>query len=296
MHMSTRGILPSAQFMVIVASLLVAGGTVAAAQYYVSARNAAPAALSSAGGDEPQEWEQSLADIQAQSGVDLPDAPDPNAVQDFVAKAQQGDNLTDSVGRGILARVSTAGVQGLGGDIPTQDSIISAASQQINASSNTVTVPAIAQIDATSDTMRTFGNAVIEALNRHPKASMNDTLGILAKATDTRDPAPLKDLAPIGQEYDAMARDLAAIPAPKTLYPLYQEVVRDYLTIATLYPDMQQAVSDPIRGLVGIQQYEEEMSEIGRVFTNMAQILKNGGILFTKDEPGSAWELFLSAS
>jgi hypothetical protein len=293
--MSPRSYLPSAQFMIIVGSLLVSGGVVAAAQYYISAKNA-PATLASANLQASnQAWEDSLADIQAQSGVDLPDAPDPNAVDNLISMSQSG-NLTDSVGRGILARLSTANVQGLGDDAPTQDSIIAAASAQVNASVKTAPPPAITEVEPTLESERAFGNAVMAVLNSHPKANSNDTLGIIAKATDTRVNAPLAGLPAIGQEYAALARDLAAVPVPKTLAPLYREAVANYASIAALYPDLAEVVDDPIRGIAALQKYQALLTETGGVFTNMAQALKNGGILFTKDEPGSAWEILLSAS
>lgn len=294
-RMSPRRYLPSAQFMVIVGSLLVASGTVAAAQYYISAKNA-PATLASDNQKaSKQAWEESLADIQAQSGVNLPDAPDPNAVDTFISLSQSG-NLTDSVGRGILARLATANVQGLGDDAPTQDSIIAAASAQVSASAKAVQPPAIIEVDPSLESQRAFGNGVMAALGRHPKANSNDTLGIIAKATDTRTSASLSGLPAIGQEYAALARDLAAVPVPKTIAPLYREAVANYAAIAALYPDLAKVVDDPIRGIAALQQYQALLSETGGVFTNMAQALKNGGILFTKDEPGSAWEIFLSAS
>lgn len=281
--------------MVIVGSLLVAGGTVAAAQYYISSKNA-PATLASAGTQAGTEaWEESLADIQAQSGVNLPDAPDPNAV-DTLISLSQSSNLTDSIGRGILARITTANVQGLGDDAPTQDSIIAAAAAQVNASAKQIPPPALTQVEPTLESQRTFGNAVMTVLNRHPKANSNDTMGILAKATDTRITAPLSGLPEIGREYAAIARELAAVPVPKTFAPLYKEAVANFAAIAALYPDLAEAVSDPVRSIAALQQYQALLSETGGVFTNMAQSLKNGGILFTKDEPGSAWEIFLSAS
>lgn len=293
--MSPRSYLPSAQFMIIVASLLVAGGTVAAAQYYISSKNA-PAKLASANLEaSKQAWEESLADIQAQSGISLPEAPDPEAVNNLISMAQSS-NLTDSIGRGILARLTAANSQGLGDDAPTQDSIIAQASAQVNASVSGVQAPPITQVESTLDTQRTFGNEVMVVLGRHPKANSNDTLEIIAKATDTRITAPLSGLTLIGQEYGALARDLASVPVPRTLAPLYQQAVRNIAVISVLYGDMKLVVDDPIKGLAAVQQYQELMAQTGEVLTNIAQTLKNGGILFTKDEPGSAWEIFLSAS
>ena len=294
-HMSPRSYLPSAQFMVIVGSIVVAGGTVAAAQYYIAAKNA-PTVLASATTEAAkQAWEESLADIQAQSGISLPDAPDPDAVNTLISLSQS-NNLTDSIGRGILARLTAANVQGLGDDAPTQDSIIAAASAQVNASVKAVQPPAVISVEPSLESQRAFGNGVMIVLNSHPKANSNDTLRIIAKATDTRTNAPLSELAAIGREYAAVATELAAVPVPKTLAPLYQQVVRNIAGIAALFKDMGAVVDDPIKGLAAVQKYQELMAETGAVLTNIAQALRNGGILFTKDEPGSAWEIFLSAS
>ncbi len=293
--MGPRGYLPSAQFMVIVGSLLAATGAVAAAQYYVASQNA-PAALTSAGTKALDgDWQESLADIQAESGIGLPDAPDPNAVANLIAQAQS-NNLTDSIGRSILARISTANVQGLGSDAPTQDTILAAATAQVNASAKVVQAPPLTIIETTLENQRVFGNEVMAAMGRHPKASTNATLEIIAKATDTRIAGPLSGLPSIGEAYAALAQDLAGVPVPKTLAPLYKQAVTNLTIIGSLYGDLGLVVSDPIKGLAALQQYQELMAETGEVLTNIAGALKNGGILFTKDEPGSAWEIFLSAS
>lgn len=292
--MSARGYLPSAQFMVIVGALLAAGATVAAAQYYVSARNE-PAALSAGTGAQNEAWEESLAAIQAESGINLPEPPDPNTIDKLLAEAQS-ENLTDSVGRSILVKLTAAGSEGLGSDMPTQDSIIAAASEQVNASLQQPDIPALVSTETTTDSLRTYGNAVIATLKRHPGANSNDTLGVLARATDTRDSAPLSGLKTIQREYQAVTDELAGIAVPKTLMPLHREVVTNFAIVAATYNEMQYVVSDPIRGLAGVQKYQEALAEAGRVFTNIAESLNKSGILFNKDEPGSAWELFLSAS
>jgi hypothetical protein len=58
---------------------------------------------------------------------------------------------------------------------------------------------------------------------------------------------------------------------------------------------MQTTLSDPLRGLVGLQTYESKLDELARVFTNIAQNLNKDGILFNKSEPGSIWQSFLTS-
>jgi hypothetical protein len=289
--MSVRTYLPSAQFFVIVCSLAVSGGVVWAAQYYVTKHDAPAQLASAADTSADQAWEQSLQDIQAQSGVSLPDAPSQDAVQSLLTQAQS-DNLTDSVGRTLLVKLTAAGVQGLGDDLPTQNSIIADASAQINASPTAPKVPTLNIVDADDTTLRTYGNAFMQVLANHPKASAETTLVTIAKATDVQDPAPLAALAPIGQEYKAVADELTDLPVPKTLAPLHVQVVEDLYTVAGTYPDLAKVISDPLKGVTALQKYESTMGEVGRLLTNMADALNKGGILFSKDEPGSAWSTF----
>ena len=293
--MHPRSYLPSAQFMVIVASLLIAGGTVAGAQYYISSKNA-PAALATATLEaNRQAWEDSLAEIQAQSGITLPDTPSGDAVQTLLSQAQSG-NLTDSIGRGLLVKLTNAGVQGLGSDIPTQETIIAEAIAQINASQKSPRPVELSLIEASEASLRSYGNAVMAVFAAHPKASSADTLLAIAKATDVQDKAQLAALEPIGRQYLALAEELSAVPVPTTLSPLHLRAVQNLYLVADTYPGMAQVVDDPLRGLAALQQYQLLMSETGRILTSIAEALRNGGILFTKDEPGSAWEIFLSAS
>lgn len=293
--MSAQNYLPSAQFMVIVGSLLVAGGTVAAAQYYIAAKNA-PAVLASASLEANQQaWEESLAEIQAQSGITLPNTPSENTVQSLLSQAQSS-NLTDSIGRGLLVKLTNAGVQGLGSDIPTQEGIIAEATSQINASQKSRKPLKLALVETSDVALRSYGNAVMAIFANHPKANTSDTLVAIAGATDVQNKASLATLGPIGKQYLAIAQEMAVIPVPQTLSPLHMQATQNFYLVADAYTGMAQVVEDPLRGLAALQQYQLLMSETGRILTNIAQTLKNGGILFTKDEPGSAWEIFLSAS
>lgn len=291
--MSFRNYLPSTQFLVITGALMVSGGAVAVAQYYTSSHNAPAKLAAGTTAGQNEAWEQSLAEIQAQSGISLPDAPSENAVQDLLAQAQSG-NLTDSIGRGLLVKLTSAGVQGLGSDIPTQDSIIAEAAAQINASLKQKRTVSLNITGASEITLRSYGNAAMAVFASHPKASMEDTLVTIAKATDTRTTEPLSALAPIGGQYEAIANELAGIAVPQTLGPLHLQAVQNLYAIADTYADMSLVVEDPLRGLTALQNYQSLMGETGRILTNIAEALNKSGILFSKDEPGSAWGNFLA--
>jgi hypothetical protein len=236
-----------------------------------------------------------LADIQAQSGTNLPEAPSEDAIQNLLAQAQSS-NLTDSVGRSLLVKLTSAGVQGLGSDIPTQETIISEATAQMNASLPAATPATLNKVEATPDSLRDYGNGVILAIAHHPKANTEETLSAVGKATDSQSSASLPALKTTEGEYRALAQELQALPVPTTLAPLHGQVVQNFFAIADCFADMQDVISDPLRGLTAIQRYQALVDEQGRLLTNIGEALQKGGILFSKDEPGSAWGTLLSAT
>ncbi|HEY5383055.1 MAG TPA: hypothetical protein VIJ88_00670 [Candidatus Paceibacterota bacterium] len=281
---------PSAQFTAIVVSLLVAGGLVYAAELVTRPPQTSVAVSTApAQPDDSANWEAALYAIQAQNASTSLSAPNPQTVQQMLAAAQSS-NVTDTVGKTILINLSNAKSQGLGDDTPTQDQIISAAAAQIAATKPSLYTTADLNIVDDSDaSLKAYGNAVIQVLDNNATASEQATLLAIDTATNKNDATALQALVPIGAAYRAITLQLLALPVPKTLSPFHLSMVNSYATIAAAYPDMQATLTDPLRGIVGIQTYEAQLDLLAKVFTNIAQDFSKDGILFNKGEPGAAW-------
>lgn len=290
--------LPSAQFTVIAISLLASGGLVYGAELY--ANPPATAAVVSTAASPAQQadaanWEATLYTIQAENASSSLSSPAPQTVDEMLAAAQS-NNITDTVGKTILINLSNAKSQGLGDDTPTQEQIISAAAAQVAATKPTTqyTAADLTIVPDSSASLKAYGNAVIQVLNDNPAASQEATLTAIDNATHSNDASQLAPLQSVGAAYQSITNGLLATPVPQTLSPLHLSIVNSYASIAASYSDMEATMSDPLRGIVGLQTYEAQLSELGRVFTNVAQDLSKDGILFNKDEAGSAWSVFLS--
>src|SRR6185437_14253783 len=100
-------------------------------QRYTEAHHA-PASLQSAAPDtvDSADWQQTLADIEAQSGVSIPQAPDENKLA-VLLDAAKSPSITDTVARTLFISLSSASSQGLGSDFPTQDQLIAQALSQL---------------------------------------------------------------------------------------------------------------------------------------------------------------------
>jgi hypothetical protein len=290
---------PSAQFTGIALSVLLSAGLVYGAERYTHPPVATAQIQSdqnTAQTSDSSNWEAALYASQAANASSSLVAPSPNMVNQFLAAAKS-PNLTDTVARTILVNLSNAKSQGLGDDIPTQDQIISTAASQVASAQPQISNYAYADLKivaSSKNTLHTYGNGVMSALIAEPQASEQATLLAIDKIVEGGDKSQTATLATIGAAYKAIAINLAAVPVPQTLAPLQLQAINNFLALSATYENMQAISSDAVRGLAGLQAYENLMGANALVFTNIAQSLNKDGILFTKDEPGSAWGTLLA--
>jgi hypothetical protein len=288
---------PSSKFTGIAISLLLAGGLVYAANW-VTHPHASTAAIVSEQTAQPRDstdWEAALYASQAANASSSLVAPSTDVVNKFLAAAKSS-NLTDTVARTMLINITNAKSQGLGDDVPTQDQIIATAAAQVASeqpSANNYAYSDLVIVPSSKSTLHTFGNSVMQALSTHPAASEQATLLAIDEIVEGGDKSKASTLVTIGASYKAIATDLIKIPVPQTLAPLYLQAINNFVATAATYTNIQTVGTDSVRGLSGMQAYENLMDANARVFTNIAEGLQKDGILFTKDEPGQSWSVLL---
>jgi hypothetical protein len=289
--------LPSTQFAVMAGALLLSGGLVFAAQYVTTAHSAESAlATTNTADTQNTDWQSALEAVAATSGTTPPSTISSDQVSQLVSEISNS-NLTDTVGKSLLINLSAAAAQGLDDDATTQNQIIAQAVAQ--AATSTPSAYTATDLTVTSDSknaLTTYGNAVMTALAAHTKANSGNVFMAVGYATDYQDASRLAPLKTACPDYSALAGDLAAVPVPQSLVPLYLEAKNDTDAMGAACADLQYVISDPLRGLTALQQFETLDDEATRVFTSIAKEFNTDGILFTKDEPGSAWSAFSDAS
>lgn len=293
--MSLRLYLPSAQFVTLVGALALSGGLVIAAQ---SITKTPPSTIVTTTPASPLsgDWQNQLDAIQASAGVSLPQAPDAEAVA-TLTDSVKSSNLTDSIAKTLLIKLTGAKAQGLGDDIPTQDQLIAEAS----AAAAAPTQPVFKQSDlslgaANAEDFRAYGNKMAQIIALYPQANAAATLQTFGYVVDYKDATKLASLKNTEQQYTNLAEALTNMSVPSTLAPLHLQAVNDLGQMANDIEDMRAVVNDPLRGLKGLQGFTSRMNELTRVLTTIAGSFSKNGILFSKDEPGSAWSAFVSAS
>ncbi len=277
-----------------VGSLLLAGGLVYAAQ-----RLTAPKTLPEVTTTQPpgvdSNWQTTLDALQAENtSTSLPQPPG-QAALDQTLQEVQSSNLTTTVGKTLLVNLINANAQGLGSDQTTQDQIIAAASTQMTASQSiTYSLADLTIVPDSSTNFHTYGNAFMAVMQNHPDASVYEVLLAAGEASDNNNPTPLQTLKKNEAAYKSVVHDLLAVPVPESFAPFELLTINDFEGMAESIPGMEVLLTDPLQGVVALQQFNSLISEEERVFTNIAQQLQKDGIIFNNNEPGNMWVSFLT--
>lgn len=284
--------LPSARFTSVAISVLLAGAIILGAQY-VSKPKVPSSLATTPTTPVEQDWQQTLEDIQLQAGITAPEPPAESVVSELL-QAAQSSNLTTSIGRTLLVNLSAANAQGLGSDIPTQDALIEAAISQVGGdAARPYTAGAVITTPQTKESLYIYGNQLMTTMQRHPEANAEVILFAFGEALDYRDAGKLVSVRAAESAYKNLAAELMLMPVPETLTPLHAEVVNNLARMGTATTDMQAVLDDPLRGLAGLQLFNTSSSEAARLLTSIAKTFDNNGILFTEDDPGTAWRSFV---
>jgi hypothetical protein len=196
-----------------------------------------------------------------------------------------------------LVNLTNAKAQGLGNDIPTQNQLIASAIGQIDRTGQAVvyTQSNLTIVTDTPASQKSYGDALATEVTRHPGSNFFNTMVAIDNATSQNNPDQLKGLESIASDYRVYATELLKIPVPQTFAPFHLELINNFQKISETYPSMEVILEDPLKGLSAVKDYQSLTQETLQVFINIAQALGKNGILFTKDEPGSAWGTLLSA-
>jgi len=296
--MELRKYLPSVPFVTVVASTALAVGLIYAATQIKNREKQTETGDIHVGisaytkTSQQNDWLSAFSAVQTRNDA----TSTTNTTAEELRQSVQSTNLTDSVSRTLLINLAEAQSQGYGADSATQEQIVQHAISQANSTppKNTYAEKDIVLVADSAASLRTYGNATIAVLSKHSGNNVNKTVITLGLATDKNDPSQLDALQPIEDSYRAQTRELAALPVPRSLAMSHLQLINSLSQISDTYSDMKQILTDPLRGLSGMQQYRALGDITWQVFINIAQTLAKNGILFNKDEPGATWQLLVS--
>lgn len=212
--------------------------------------------------------------------------------------AASSTNLTEDLSQRLFAQYLSALNKGTSGDAQTQEALVQDAVSRakVPLRGETYTQADLIVVPDTKESTRAFANKTIEAIAKHPNASLMNTVIVFGAAMDDNDKRSKAAFPILGREYQALADDLRKIPVPSSYAASYLQVVNAYEKGGAAFVDMQYYEEDPIRALSGFSNYVQMMQLSVGVLKGLAQKITESGILFTAAEAGSVWKTFLAPS
>lgn len=110
-------------------------------------------------------------------------------------------------------------------------------------------------VPASTSTLTTYRNEVTDTLNIFAQKIKVDDLVFVAKALDDKDASQLAPLADNIGNYETLVGELLTIPIPRTVLAFHLSLLQGYANMLAGVTDMQEIITDPVRGMRGIAKY-----------------------------------------
>lgn len=200
----------------------------------------------------------------------------------------EDEDVTEDVSKEFLARYLTLKAENRLDEL-TQQELITALSASVRLDRQ-VQVHREGDFAVVSDTMenlKAYGNGIVAATATHQQyASYLALLNAIGLALDT-DGIKGKDAFDATRgAYRAMVDEYATLAVPKSIAGDHLEYLNLFEKAIAPLPDIERVAIDPVRGIAGLQQYQENLSKATLMLKRIGGKIDPDGILFSKDEPG----------
>lgn len=226
-----------------------------------------------------------------------PLTPGPNDYVRTIGESKQTmttslENLTESekLMRGMLTAIMYS-------NDPTNEDFAKKVTQDIVSSINekgknlpeTYSVSQIKTISETNESLKAYGNAVGNIL-KTPQETIfegNTAVVILAKGLKASDNDIFNELDPLIKKNRSEVSALLKLSVPKYMAALHISLINSIENVAFSMGNLKFVISDPVRGLIGMQQYKTAVQEAETARGKVRDHLENSGIIFSQTETGS---------
>lgn len=183
-----------------------------------------------------------------------------------------------------------------GQDFSDPASFVNSAVQSIDSSTRSTKHSRIELhiVDSNTENVFAYGNGVVAITDTYAKTieHLENEMVILQKAIEGTDEEKLRELGPIVDAYANIIRDTLALPVPDIFANAHINLLNAYEAVYTDIYSMQFAFSDPLLTLARVRVYEDDMASFGFALKEIKTILDAQNILYTKEDPGSAFYVF----
>lgn len=196
------------------------------------------------------------------------------------------DTLTDQVGIVLLQEVIRN--KGYGAIGKSDEEIIADTVKQM-ASHATDKIYDVRDIVVSEDispiAIRTYGNAMANALILNSNPDLRHELIILREFSTNQSPKAIEELAALAEVYRKMLEDSLQIPVPSLFVKQHLDTINVYNAVYQDILAMSLGMADPALSLIRLKRYEEDALGLALALQNLYLAVEPYAEYFERDDP-----------
>ena len=146
--------------------------------------------------------------------------------------------------------------------------------------------------DDSDESIRKYGNVIVETVQKYAKLNSEDELSVFEKALRYEDRELLKSLNKTVLMYGSLADDFVSISVPEDLALVHLDIINGYENIADSLETMIKVFEDPISSAVGINSYVIAIDRQVSLSVPIQEYFLDKNIIFDSNEAGVVWNVF----
>ncbi len=212
----------------------------------------------------------------------------PNALDVTETTYGTNESATEGISKEFIARYLTLKAEGRLDELSQAELLTGlAASVKLERTVKVRKEGDFAVVSDSPDNLRAYGNGIVEATARHAEyASYLALLNAIGLSLDTDGVKGSDAFAATKADYRAMLDEYLKLGVPRMVASDHLEYLNLFERAVAPIPDIERVAVDPVRAIVALQQYQENLSFATLMLKKIGAKIDPDGILFTKDEPG----------
>ncbi|MFA7302449.1 MAG: hypothetical protein WC030_01755 [Candidatus Paceibacterota bacterium] len=144
-------------------------------------------------------------------------------------------------------------------------------------------------------TLRSFAAQADAIFIANKNTATKSELLYLQDLVERNDAQATPNLVAIAKLYRATSAGLAVLPVPTELAPDYVSLINAMARLGDITEDFAAVANDPLVTMLALQQYPQELLDMGNSFIRIGNVYKTAGVAFEPDEPGAMFANFMNA-
>lgn len=136
------------------------------------------------------------------------------------------------------------------------------------------------------NTLKNYGNALGEIIKKYYGLRKEEELIIINLALETENESELRKLDSIIKLYQGASSELVKVEVPQPVSFEHLVIVGSVWNVGEALKLIENIFSDSIQGLIGLKQYQMELTEANDALENISNYFTKKGVFFGENEAG----------